>query len=128
MKDCGCDTLYLYRWLSLVMRSTTFPSSDYYERIYKVLYLTNYLTIWLCGTEFFSRSEWLVSYTRNFPHLMEPDCSLPWSQKPACLSLSKARSIQFTLSQPFSLLYLHLSLGFPSELLLHFSPPTPCKT
>jgi hypothetical protein len=32
VKDCGCETLYLYlcRWFSLVMRHLQFPSSDYY--------------------------------------------------------------------------------------------------
>jgi len=33
VKDRDCDTLYLYMWLSLVMRRTLFPTSYNYWRI-----------------------------------------------------------------------------------------------
>ena len=75
----------------------------------------NQLTAW-------KRREKVLSYLRNSPHFIEPEISLPYSQKPAtCLYSEPDRSSSCPLHptswRSFLILSSHICLGVPCGLL-----------
>ena len=79
-------------------------------------------TYLLHGAESFLRSHPVFRYSRNSPHFVEPEGSLPHSQVPAtCPYPEPARSSPFpphpTSWRSVLILSSHLRLGLPSDLI-----------
>jgi len=81
---------------------------------------TSLITYLFRGAEFFLRSQPVLSYSRNSPHFMEPEGSLPRLQVPAtCLypeQIDPVHAPHPTSRRSIFILSTHLGLGLSSCL------------